>query len=101
MLWPSARRVGMRSLDMVLLWKKCIDRVHRYASNTDRTKVEVVPTPMIYMRDPFLRLKSKKGPTMDLDPKEGRKKRGASQTEEVDEKEETLLSWRERKAATL
>lgn len=63
--------------------------------------MEVVYAPTIYMRDPFLRLKGKKGPATD--PKEGQKERGPSQVaeaEEVEEEEETLLSWRERSAAS-
>lgn len=91
----------MRSPDGVLSWEKCIERLCRFAFNTDGTEVEVVPASAIYMRNPFLRLRRKKGPTTD--PKEGQKGRGPSQVteaEEVDE-EETLLTQRERMAAAL
>lgn len=60
-------------------------------------EVEVVPALTIYMRDPFLQLKRKKGLIADL------KKRAPSQTtevEDVDEEEETILALRERKRAT-
>lgn len=94
MLWPSIGRVGVRSPGGVLFWAKCIERLHHFAFNTDGTKVEVVLWPTIYIRDPFLRPKRKKGPTMD--PKEGQKERGPSETAEPEE--ETLLAERERKA---
>lgn len=57
------------------------------------TGVEVVPTTTIYMKDPFVRHKRKKGPILDL--KEGRTEKVPSQTteaKEVDEEEETLLT---------
>lgn len=60
----------------MLFLEKCIECFQSFAFNTDRTEVEVVPTPTIYMRDLFLRFKRKKGPTAD--PKEGRKERDPS-----------------------
>lgn len=59
----------------------------------------MIPTQTIYMRDLFLLLKRKNGPSTDLKGGVGRKKRARSQTMEVDEEEETLIPLRERKTA--
>lgn len=65
LLWPFARRVGVRSPSGALFWVKCIERLRCFAFNTDGILVEVVE-PTIFMRDPFLHLKrGKKGPTVD------------------------------------
>lgn len=66
-----------------------------FTFNTNGTKVEVVPTPNIYIRDPFSRIKRKKG--LIAYPKEGRKETASSQAaeaEEIDEEEEILLGRR-------
>lgn len=83
------RESWTKSPGAVLFWEKCVKRLHNIAFKIDGIEVEVVPSPIIYMRDLFLRLKRKKGPTTNL--KEEWKERAPSHAEEVNE-EETLLA---------
>lgn len=77
----------MRSLGRVLFQERCIECLHYCTHNTDRSPLEVVPVPMIFMKNPHMRLRRKKlGPTANL--REGRKKRALARATEAEEGEE-------------
>lgn len=40
--------------------------MHEFVNNRDKATYEVVPIPFVLVRDPFLRLKKRMGPTLNL-----------------------------------
>lgn len=53
-LWPSARRVGVRSPEGVLFWDRCIKHLHCFTFNVN-SLVKMVPIPTIFTGDPVMR----------------------------------------------
>lgn len=60
LLWPYARRIGMRLPGAVLFWERCIEHIHCFTYNTDKIPLEVVPISTIYVKDPHMQVKRKK-----------------------------------------
>lgn len=87
LLWPSVGRVSVRSPGGVLFWERCIERLRCFAHNTDKSPVEVISVPTIFMRDPHMRLKRKRlGPATDL--RDGRRERAMGRATEAEERDE-------------
>lgn len=55
----------MRSPEALLCWQWCIESMHS-SVNQDKPTLEIVQVPSIKVKDSFLRLKKKKGHTLDL-----------------------------------
>lgn len=57
----------MRSSVGVLFLDRCVERLHYCAHNTDKSPLKIVPSPIIFVKDPHIRLKRKKlGPAVKL-----------------------------------
>lgn len=60
----------------VLFSERCIEHLFHFAFNTDKTIVGMVDAPIVFVKDPFIRLKRKKlGPMADL--REGTEGKGS------------------------